>query len=91
MESMVRRAHISTMPGKSLGFPPRTIPDLTLNRLEAVVKQVGGRVRVVAHGTNGWPDAVTQKCVRAGVSKINVNKLVLDDYLIFRPMRLTCR
>lgn len=32
------------------------------------------------HGTNGFPDDLTQQCIAAGVSKINVNKLVLDDY-----------
>jgi len=39
-------------------------------------------VRIVLHGTNGFPDEVTQRCIAAGVSKINVNKLVLDDYNI---------
>lgn len=32
------------------------------------------------HGTNGFAGEVTRKCIAAGVSKINVNKLVLDDY-----------
>jgi len=39
-----------------------------------------GRVLLVLHGTNGFKDEVTQQCVRAGVSKININKLVLEDY-----------
>lgn len=50
------------------------------NRLEAIRKQVAGRVRIVLHGTNGFPDEVTQRCIAGGVSKINVNKLVLEDY-----------
>lgn len=37
-------------------------------------------MRIVLHGTNGFEDAVTQRCISAGVSKINVNKLVLGDY-----------
>lgn len=49
-------------------------------RLEAIRKQAAGRVRIVLHGTNGFADAITQRCIAAGVSKINVNKLVLDDY-----------
>ncbi|THV81763.1 aldolase [Aureobasidium pullulans] len=49
--------------------------------LEAIKKQANGRVRIVAHGTNEWPDDVTQRVIQAGVSKINVNRLVLDDYL----------
>ena len=55
---------------------------ITLYRLEAIQKQAAGRVRIVLHGTNGFADAVTQRCISAGVSKINVNKLVLDDYNI---------
>jgi fructose-bisphosphate aldolase class II len=50
------------------------------NRLEAIRKQVAGRVRIVLHGTNGFADEVTQRCIAGGVSKINVNKLVLGDY-----------
>ncbi|KAG2162828.1 hypothetical protein JADG_002567 [Aureobasidium aubasidani] len=49
--------------------------------LKAIKKQANGRVRIVAHGTNEWPDDVTQRVIQAGVSKINVNRLVLDDYL----------
>lgn len=33
------------------------------------------------HGTNDFPEDLMQKCIRGGVSKVNVNKLVLDDYL----------
>lgn len=57
----------------------QVIANLT-NRLEAISRQAAGRVRIVLHGTNGFPDAITQRCIAAGVSKINVNKLVLDDY-----------
>lgn len=32
------------------------------------------------HGTNGFKDELTRKCIDHGVSKINVNKLVLEDY-----------
>ena len=38
------------------------------------------RVRLALHGTNGFKPELLQQCVRAGVAKINVNKLVLDDY-----------
>lgn len=50
------------------------------SRLTAIRKQVNGRVRIVLHGTNGFKDELTQKCIAHGVSKINVNKLVLEDY-----------
>lgn len=32
------------------------------------------------HGTNGFEDDLVRECVAAGVSKININKLVLEDY-----------
>jgi fructose-bisphosphate aldolase class II len=38
-------------------------------------------VRIALHGTNDFPEDVMKKCVRGGVSKVNVNKLILDDYL----------
>lgn len=37
-------------------------------------------MRIVLHGTNGFADEITQSCISKGVSKINVNRLVLDDY-----------
>lgn len=32
------------------------------------------------HGTNGFKPELMKECIAAGVSKINVNRLVLDDY-----------
>jgi len=49
-------------------------------RLQKIKELANGRVRLVLHGTNGFKDEVTQQCIRAGVSKININKLVLEDY-----------
>ncbi|KAK8001290.1 tagatose 1-6-diphosphate aldolase [Apiospora marii] len=40
-------------------------------------------VRVVLHGTNDFPEDVMKRCIQGGCSKINVNKLVLDDYLVY--------
>ena len=39
---------------------------------------LGGKVRIDLHGTNGFEPDLMKKCVDAGVSKVNVNKLVLD-------------
>lgn len=50
------------------------------NRLRKIRELADGRVRLVLHGTNGFKDEVTQQCIKAGVSKININKLVLEDY-----------
>ncbi|OOF90691.1 hypothetical protein ASPCADRAFT_156376, partial [Aspergillus carbonarius ITEM 5010] len=49
-------------------------------RFERVRSQANGRVNLALHGTNGFPPELMKRCVAAGVSKINVNKLVLDDY-----------
>ncbi|PTD02257.1 putative fructose-bisphosphate aldolase [Fusarium culmorum] len=57
-------------------------PVLEFDRLEKIRAKVNGRVRVVLHGTNDFPESIMQACIKGGVSKINVNKLVLDDYLI---------
>ncbi|KAJ5918507.1 fructose-bisphosphate aldolase [Penicillium verhagenii] len=55
-------------------------PQLDLNRFEDIRVQAKGRVELALHGTNGFPPDLMKRCVAAGVTKINVNKLVLDDY-----------
>ncbi|CAI7604232.1 unnamed protein product [Penicillium discolor] len=47
---------------------------------KSVRSQANGRVRLALHGTNGFTPELMKRCVAAGVSKINVNRLVLDDY-----------
>lgn len=37
-------------------------------------------MRIALHGTNGFPEDLLKECIAAGVSKINVNRMVLDDY-----------
>lgn len=32
------------------------------------------------HGTNGFEPELLKKCIAAGTTKINVNRMVLDDY-----------
>lgn len=49
--------------------------------LEMIRNKAAQRVRIVLHGTNDFPEDVMKRCVAGGVSKVNVNKLVLDDYL----------
>ncbi|KAI5464018.1 ketose-bisphosphate aldolase [Mariannaea sp. PMI_226] len=58
-------------------------PHLDYDRLKMIREKVGRRVRLVLHGTNSFPDDVMRRCVGGGMCKINVNKLVLDDYLVF--------
>ena len=51
-----------------------------LNRLESIQKKSEGRVQIVLHGTNGFPPDIMQKCISYGVTRVNVNKLVMDPY-----------
>jgi fructose-bisphosphate aldolase, class II len=55
-------------------------PELQLDRLAGIRERVNGRVRIVLHGTNDFPNAIMRDCVRGGCTKINVNKLVMSDY-----------
>ncbi|KAL3425561.1 tagatose-diphosphate aldolase [Phlyctema vagabunda] len=55
-------------------------PQLDFPRLEQIRHNVNNEVRIVLHGTNGFKPDLLRKCIAAGVSKINVNRLVLDDY-----------
>lgn len=50
------------------------------SRLEQVRLGLKGRVRIALHGTNTFKPDLMKKCIAAGVSKINVNRLALDDY-----------
>ncbi len=56
---------------------------LIICRFEQIRKAVDGRVRIVLHGTNGFKPDLLQKCIKAGVTKINVNRMVLDDYTAY--------
>ncbi|OTB05348.1 hypothetical protein M426DRAFT_138635 [Hypoxylon sp. CI-4A] len=55
-------------------------PNLDFPRFANIKRQANGRVRLVLHGTNGFSPEIMKQCIAAGVSKINVNRLVLDDY-----------
>jgi fructose-bisphosphate aldolase class II len=55
-------------------------PNLDMDRLNRIFKAMNGRVRLVLHGTNDFSLELTQACIRAGVTKVNVNKIVLDPW-----------
>ncbi|KAJ5256592.1 hypothetical protein N7478_012696 [Penicillium angulare] len=55
-------------------------PDLDMQRLQGIFKSMRGRVRLVLHGTNDFSPELTQACIKAGVTKVNVNKLVLKPW-----------
>lgn len=48
--------------------------------LRQIRENINGRVRIALHGTNGFQEDLLRKCIAEGCSKINVNRLVLDDY-----------
>jgi fructose-bisphosphate aldolase class II len=56
-------------------------PQLDFDRLENIRKAINGRLRIAMHGTNGFSEGIMKECIKRGVSKVNVNKLVLVDYL----------
>ena len=58
-------------------YPPEG-PQLQFDRLQAINKQINGRVQLALHGTNDFSPEVIQKCARAGAIKLNVNKLLLE-------------
>ncbi|KAI1362308.1 ketose-bisphosphate aldolase [Xylaria arbuscula] len=62
-------------------YGPRS-PQLEYDRLANIREKTKGRVGLVVHGTNSFPEDVMQRCIKEGVSKVNVNKLILDDYLV---------
>jgi len=53
---------------------------LEFDRLEKVREAVKGKVTICLHGTNTFDQSLFRDCVKHGVSKINVNKSVLDPW-----------
>lgn len=56
---------------------------LDYERLKKVEEVSKGKVTLVLHGTNGFNEEILQKCVKAGMTRINVNHLILDKYKEF--------
>lgn len=79
MGSTGQEVHSSTTQGELYGPVVCLTADLfhRLERLDEIVKK---RVRIVLHGTNSFDEKTTRACIARGVSKINVNKLVLETY-----------
>lgn len=53
-------------------------PQLDLDRLNAISKQIKGRALTALHGTNDFSPSVMKQCIAAGAVKLNVNKLLLE-------------
>ena len=48
-----------------------------LGKIRAATK---GKAQLVLHGTNTFPDATMQGCIKGGMTRCNVNELVLHKY-----------
>ncbi|KAK0270971.1 hypothetical protein LTR35_013769 [Friedmanniomyces endolithicus] len=53
---------------------------LDYDRLDSIHKKAQSRVQIVLHGTNEFPPDIMRECIDRGVTRINVNKLVLSEY-----------
>ncbi|KAI1408304.1 aldolase [Hypoxylon sp. FL1857] len=60
-------------------YGPRGI-QLEYDRLESINKKVGDRVRLVLHGADPFTEDIFKKCIKAGVSKVNINKGMNKHY-----------
>ncbi|KAI0389176.1 ketose-bisphosphate aldolase [Xylariaceae sp. FL0594] len=60
-------------------YGPRGIR-LEYDRLESINEAVGDKVRLVLHGADPFDKDIFQRCIRAGVSKININKGMNKHY-----------
>lgn len=56
-------------------------PQLDYPRLESIRKFAAGKVRIVLHGANDFSEEAMRGGIKRGVSKINIDKSVLHDYL----------
>ncbi|KAF2658467.1 tagatose 1,6-diphosphate aldolase [Lophiostoma macrostomum CBS 122681] len=61
-------------------YDARTGPRLDFQRLHQIREKVNRRVSIALHGTNGFSPALLEKCIAEGCTKINVNRIVLDNY-----------
>jgi fructose-bisphosphate aldolase class II len=49
-------------------------------RLEKIRQAIKGKAQLVLHGTNTFPDETMKKCIKGGMTRCNVNQLVLQNY-----------
>lgn len=50
------------------------------SRLEKIRAATQGKAQLVLHGTNTFPDDTMRGCVKGGMTRCNVNELVLHRY-----------
>ncbi|KAI4255956.1 MAG: hypothetical protein LQ352_002307 [Teloschistes flavicans] len=49
---------------------------LEYDRLDAIDTKVGDKVELVLHGTDGFTKEIYDKCIRHGITKVNINKIM---------------
>ncbi|KAF3019323.1 hypothetical protein E8E14_009622 [Neopestalotiopsis sp. 37M] len=60
-------------------YGPRGIR-LEYDRLESISKAVGDKVFLVLHGADPFDEEIFTRCIKAGVSKVNINKGMNKHY-----------
>ncbi|KAL4966201.1 class II fructose-bisphosphate aldolase [Aspergillus stella-maris] len=61
-------------------YGPRGI-QLEYDRLQSIQDKVGDRVKLVLHGADPFTKEIFQKCIDCGVSKVNINKVLNNEYV----------
>jgi fructose-bisphosphate aldolase, class II len=61
-------------------YGPRGI-QLQYDRLQRIHAAVGHRTRLVLHGADPFTKEIFEKCIRCGVSKVNINKVMNREYI----------
>ncbi len=51
-----------------------------MDRVKEIREKIKGRLHIALYSANGIKLGLMKKCSLAGVTKVKVNKLVLDDY-----------
>ncbi|KAE8396013.1 ketose-bisphosphate aldolase [Aspergillus alliaceus] len=61
-------------------YGPRGI-QLEYDRLKRIHDTVGDKVRLVLHGADPFTEEIFSKCIDCGVSKVNINKVLNNEYV----------
>ncbi|RDW78857.1 class II fructose-bisphosphate aldolase [Aspergillus mulundensis] len=61
-------------------YGPRGI-QLEYDRLKSIHDKVGDRVQLVLHGADPFTEEIFRKCIECGVSKVNINKVLNNEYV----------
>ncbi|PGH05845.1 hypothetical protein AJ79_06687 [Helicocarpus griseus UAMH5409] len=61
-------------------YGPRGIV-LEYDRLQRINEAVGGQVKLVLHGADPFTKEIFDKCIECGVSKVNINKVMNNEYM----------